>query len=86
METKKSWAELKLETDQLRKENDMLHQILDRVHEGVLATDEEGRILFFNPVVARNDGLTSKCVGKTEPEVYGDFAVEPQNTATTKVI
>ena len=86
METKKSWTELKLDTEQLRKENDMLHQILDRVHEGVFATDEEGRVLFFNPVVARNDGLTSKCVGKTEPEVYGDFAAEPQNTATAKVI
>ncbi len=86
METKKSSAETKFELEQVRKENDMLHQILDRIHEGIFATDEEGRILFFNPVVARNDGLTSHCVGKTEPEVYGDFAAEPQNTATAKVI
>lgn len=77
---------MKLELEFVKKENDMLHQILDRIHEGILATDEEGKILFFNPVVARNDGLTSNCVGKTEPEVYGDFALEPQNLATVRVV
>lgn len=72
--------------DELEKENSLLRQIIDRIHEGVLATDEKGRILFFNPVVAKNDSLTTDAIGKTEREVYPDPAYDFQDIATNRVL
>jgi len=70
----------------LEKENSLLRQILDRIHEGVLATDEKGRILLFNPVVASNDGLTGEAIGKTEAEVNPDPTFNFFEVATNRVL
>lgn len=70
----------------MQKENILLRQIIDHIFEGVLATDEEGRILFFNPVVAKNDGLTPAAIGKTENEVYQDADYDFPEIATKKVL
>ncbi|HMM06493.1 MAG TPA: sigma 54-interacting transcriptional regulator [Clostridiales bacterium] len=87
MDTKpKTQAQWKAETEALKRENSMLHDIMEHIHEGILATDEEGKILFFNNIVNQKDGLTATTIGKTELEVYADFAAQPQNLATTEVI
>ncbi|MEL7563699.1 MAG: sigma 54-interacting transcriptional regulator [Dehalobacterium sp.] len=72
--------------EELEKDNSLLRQIIDHIYEGVQATDEKGRILFFNPEVAKCDGLTSAAIGKTEREVYADPNFNFFDIATKKVL
>jgi arginine utilization regulatory protein len=45
---KETNAQLRQEKDVLERENQLLKTILDSIHEGVYATDEEGKIILYN--------------------------------------
>ena len=51
--------------------NDELYPVLEVLNIGVMITNAEGEIVFYNPVHAQMDGLSSKCVvGRKVSDVY----------------
>ncbi len=68
---KETNAQLRQEKDVLERENQLLKTILDSIHEGVYATDEEGKIILYNREVEKTEGLKrSDVLGKKEADVY----------------
>ena len=61
--------------DELLFENEVLRFALDKIHEGVYITDENGVIIEYNKAVQEAEGfLLEDVIYHTEQEIYGDIS------------
>ncbi|MDO4541765.1 MAG: sigma 54-interacting transcriptional regulator [Bacillota bacterium] len=57
--------------EELEKENSLYKAIIEVVHEGIMATDKEGRIIVYNQEIAKTEKMNpQEVIGKLEREVY----------------
>lgn len=64
---------------------ELLETILDSIYEGILVTDPERRILFYNNELAKWENLTKEdVIGKHVMEVYHVTEQESEHTRVTK--
>lgn len=66
--------ELSKKLNQLRKQNKLYREILDRVTQGVYVINAERKIVWYNKMMERIDGIErEKAIGKAEEEVWSNI-------------
>jgi arginine utilization regulatory protein len=72
------------QSDEAEQQVAILQKVLDAVYEGVIVTDIDGKIIFFNKALESMEGLkSSEVVGRYLPEVY---RVSPGKTGHSSVV
>lgn len=60
--------------EELERENQLLRNIIDRIHEGVVAINKKDEIILYNTVAEKTEGLNrQEVLGKAQVEVYAYY-------------
>lgn len=86
MNDRENGDQLKKENDALKKRCALMEEILNHLHEGVLATDTDQRIVYFNRVEAENEGFQVEDVGKKVAEKYHSTEFGVDNPTADRVL